>query len=311
MEGSTVEICLPKRWHRQKCDWEKCLDSRIIFWKLEGTSFRFKEKLKVMKEGKPMYNMHKNLIMEEIYEGFENTITTKENYQIKFICSFQNIDEYPFDLEVCYIDIVNYGAATKLVNLIPVKIEHFGRKSIAQYTVQDISLYNKSFIGGSSGIQVRIQLGRDFRSIFCVTYLPTILMNIINQSTNYLDNSQFLEAIITVNITCMMVLAALYISVSTSLPSTANIKYIDIWLLFSLIFPFIIILINILLYFAKKGNISTVKVKPMVKARGSKEQEYKSEMSVKMARNCIALYVNPFVFVGFVLVYLVYGLYLL
>ena len=108
-----------------------------------------------------------------------------------------------------------------------------------------------------------------------------------------------------------MVLAALYISVSTSLPTTANIKYIDIWVLFSLIFPFIIILINSMLYFAKKGNISTVKVKPMVKARGSKEQEYKSEMSVKMALNCIALYVNPFVFVGFVLVYLVYGLYLL
>jgi hypothetical protein len=283
----------------------------LIFGNLKEYISDSKGKLKVMKEGRPMYNMHQNLIMEEIYDGIKNTITMKENYQIKFICSFQNIDEYPFDSEVCNIDIINFGAASELVNLIPIKIEYFGRKSIAQYTVKDISLHNKSFIGGTSGIQVRIQLGRDFRSIFCVTYLPTILMNIINQSTNYLENSQFLEAIITVNITCMMVLAALYISVSSSLPTTAKIKYIDIWLLFSLIFPFIIILINIILYYAKNDKKSTLKVKPMVKATSSKEQEQKSQMSVEMVLNCNALYINPFVYVGFVTVYLVYGVYLL
>ena len=108
-----------------------------------------------------------------------------------------------------------------------------------------------------------------------------------------------------------MVLAALYISVSTSLPTTANIKYIDIWLLFSLIFPFIIILINILLYFTKKGNNSTVKVKPMLKAGSSKEKDDQSQLSGEMTLNCIALYVNPFAYIGFVTVYLVYGIYLL
>ena len=103
----------------------------------------------------------------------------------------------------------------------------------------------------------------------------------------------------------MMVLAALYISVSTSLPTTANIKYIDIWLLFSLIFPFIIILINIMLYYAKNDKNSTLKVRPMVKARSSKEQEETSQMSVGIVLNCIALYLNPFVYVGFVILYIV------
>ena len=55
-------------------------------------------------------------------------------------------------------------------------------------------------------IGIEVELGRDFTSIFTTTYLPTILMNFINQVTNYLDNTKYLETIITVNITSLMVL---------------------------------------------------------------------------------------------------------
>ena len=82
-----------------------------------------------------------------------------------------------------------------------------------------------------------------------VTYLPTILMNIINQATNYIaakGDSKF-EMIYTINITSMMVLASIYLSVSTSLPSTPTIKPVEIWLLFNLFYPFLVIIINILL----------------------------------------------------------------
>ena len=45
----------------------------------------------------------------------------------------------------------------------------------------------------------------------------------------------------------MMVLASIYLSVSTSLPSTPNIKPVEIWLLFNLGYPFLNILVNIIL----------------------------------------------------------------
>ena len=45
----------------------------------------------------------------------------------------------------------------------------------------------------------------------------------------------------------MMVLASIYLSVSASLPATSNIKPIEVWLIFNLAFPFVIILINVLL----------------------------------------------------------------
>ena len=78
-----------------------------------------------------------------------------------------------------------------------------------------------------------------------MTYLPTILMNIINQATNYVRDDNY-ELILTINITSMMVLASIYLSVSSSLPITASIKPVEVWLLFNLVYPFMVIMINIL-----------------------------------------------------------------
>ena len=78
-----------------------------------------------------------------------------------------------------------------------------------------------------------------------VTYLHTIMMNLINQATIYIDNN--FDLLLTINITCMMVLASVYISVSSSLPVTAGIKNVEVWLLFNLAYPVLVILVNIAL----------------------------------------------------------------
>ena len=94
-------------------------------------------------------------------------------------------------------------------------------------------------------LRLAVEFRRKYLSIFMVTYLPTILMNILNQATNYLSGESKYDLIITVNITSMMVLASIYLSVSTSLPSTPNIKPVEVWLLFNLAYPFMVILINV------------------------------------------------------------------
>ena len=80
-----------------------------------------------------------------------------------------------------------------------------------------------------------------------VTYLPTILMNMINQATCYIDTEDKYSLIITVNITCMMVLASVYLSVSASLPTTSDIKPVELWLLVNLAFPGVVILLQVVL----------------------------------------------------------------
>ena len=45
----------------------------------------------------------------------------------------------------------------------------------------------------------------------------------------------------------MMVLASVYLSVSSSLASTPNIKPVETWLLFNLAYPFLVILVNVII----------------------------------------------------------------
>ena len=100
-------------------------------------------------------------------------------------------------------------------------------------------------------LKISVSLRKKPLSIFMVTYLPTILMNIINQATNYITGDSKYVLIITVNITSMVVLASIYLSVSTSLPSTADIKPVEIWLLFNLAYPFLVIITNVVLQVSK------------------------------------------------------------
>ena len=72
-------------------------------------------------------------------------------------------------------------------------------------------------------------------------------MNIVNQATNYITGDTKYDLIYTINITCMMVLASVYLSVSTSLPITSDIKPVELWLLFNLSYPFLTILVNVAL----------------------------------------------------------------
>ena len=116
-----------------------------------------------LSKGKFQTNTRDKLAMEEIYEGYENPISLKNFYQVKFICIFNNIDLYPFDVETCTIDIVNAGNGNKFIKLIPKNVENYALDSIAQYTIEGISFVNVTFTKELSGVQVRIELGRDFR----------------------------------------------------------------------------------------------------------------------------------------------------
>ena len=184
---------------------------------------------------------------------------------------------------------------------VSVRLSYTGLERVGQYRVQAVRF--KSNREPGDPVIIEVELGRDFGSIFCITYLPTILMNIINQATNYLDNSQYLEAIISLNLTSLMVLSALYISVAASLPATSSIKHVDIWLLSSLIFPFLIVLLNIAIYVVNQGKKRVVQVNPIT---GS---DKKIKVDLGFILSVTARYVLPTIYTGFALVHFVLGLY--
>ena len=123
--------------------------------------------------------------------------------------------------------------------LLSKEIEMLGETELMKYTVQSWSIETLEH-----GICVTIVLGRKILNAFLTTYLPTILLMIIIHSTNYYKDF-FFEAIVTVNLTGMLVLCTMFVSVSGNLPVTSDIKMIEVWLIFSLMVPFTEVLLQV------------------------------------------------------------------
>ena len=78
------------------------------------------------------------------------------------------------------------------------------------------------------------------------TYLPTIMLVTVGHLTHYLKDN-FFECSIGVNMIVMMVLTSMMLSVMESLPRTATIKMVEVWMFLSLSLPFFNIFLHILL----------------------------------------------------------------
>ena len=164
------------------------------------------------------------------------------------------------------------------------------------------------------GVEIKITFGRKMGSIFLITYLPTILMNIINTVTSFFEDIKFEGDIIKVNMTCMMVLSAMYISVSNSLPTTSEIKFVEIWLLFSLAYPFCIILTQVFIQNAKiaekiktkNDSHTTQEIEEAWIAKSEKKINSKNVSMVKIGQ-FLSRVVIPLTGIMFGIVYFSYG----
>ena len=65
----------------------------------------------------------------------------------------------------------------------------------------------------NSDLKISIVLGRKLLTIVLTTFVPTVLLSMISFSTNHFKNF-FFEAIVTVNLTVLLVLATLFITVT-------------------------------------------------------------------------------------------------
>ena len=89
----------------------------------------------------------------------------------------------------------------------------------------------------NQGVDLKIVMNRRIMNELLTTFLPTIFILGIVYATNFFKPF-FFEAVVTVNLTSLLVLTTLFISVSKSLPPTAYVKMVDIWLIFAQLIPF-------------------------------------------------------------------------
>ena len=141
-----------------------------------------------------------------VFDGEENALQSERTYNTQFICSYK-MNWYPFDTQTCYMDFIMKANADEFIKLVPNNMKYSGPVDLSTYFIRSTSIC-AAVISNKNGVRVKVVLGRPLLSTLLTTFLPTVLLNVIGHVTNYFKPF-FFEAVITVNLTVMLVLATM------------------------------------------------------------------------------------------------------
>ena len=148
---------------------------------------------------------------------------------VDFYCPFQ-LDYYPFDGQNCPIILINKGDEGENIEFIQDKLTYLGPTTMKQYQIGTPEFVSTK----DNTIKVEIKFRRDTMSELLTTILPTVLIVIVSYfeiyqffcrllylnnffqssfATNYFIEEHF-EAIVTVNLTALLVMVTLFIGMS-------------------------------------------------------------------------------------------------
>ena len=160
-----------------------------------------------------------------IFKGSENSIFMSRAYDTHFLCEY-DMAFYPFDSQICTMDITLNVVQIPFCQLKVENLLYEGPEELVQYFIRSRHMVLVK-IKGSEGVRVYIVLGRRLLSNILTVYLPTILLNLTGHVTVYFKPFFFevrfdlrhcffrqklilcFQAIITVNLTVMLVLATM------------------------------------------------------------------------------------------------------
>ena len=136
------------------------------------------------------------------------------------------------------MELVVRKLETKIMEIVPNALRMESQTVLTQYIIKNWTLDYVDKSDPSRGINMMLVFRRRIVNAILTIYLPTILVLCIVYATNFFKEF-FFEAIVSVNLTSLLVLTTLFISVSGSLPQTAYIKMVDVWLIFAQAVPWV------------------------------------------------------------------------
>ena len=103
------------------------------------------------------------------------------------------------------------------------------------------------------GVRMTIVLKRKIMNEMMVTYLPSVLLMMITYATTFFK-PYFFEAALSVNLTTMLVMTTIFMTVMQMLPATAYVKMIDIFLIFGQLYPFSEVVLLTMMEYKREGD---------------------------------------------------------
>ena len=174
-----------------------------------------------------------------IFNGRENTFSMKRVYSVKWICNYK-IQWFPFDTQTCTMEFRPEGNSDANIKLLVDSLTYGGPQDLTQYFIRNQSMI---FRDNDESIVVTVILGRRLVGNMLTVFLPTLIMVIMSQATNYFKPF-FFETVIQVNLTIILVLTTMFLAISQNLPKTSYVKMLDLWFILVLLVPFVYVLIH-------------------------------------------------------------------
>ncbi len=142
-----------------------------------------------------------------VFDGKDVILTLDKEYAPELLCNYE-LSSFPFDQQICFIEIgfintdnTRYNLSTDL--------------QVYKYSVYSIQLGNHTTMDTKylKIFQIPIVLVANVRPVLINTYMPTTLLTLITQMTNYLELPEMFEMSTTVNTTVLLTLSALFVAV--------------------------------------------------------------------------------------------------
>ena len=105
----------------------------------------------------------------------------------------------------------------------------------------------------NGGVRMTIVLKRKIMNEMMTTYLPSVLLILITYATTFFK-PYFFEAALSVNLTTMLVMTTIFMTVMQMLPATAYVKMIDVFLIFGQLYPFSEVVLLTIMEYQREGD---------------------------------------------------------
>ena len=142
------------------------------------------------------------------------------------------------------INMTLSGRDRQTVRLLPHRMMMNQSLDMTLFVITQWSLTERDPSSPEEGIMMTVVLKRKIAKEILTTYVPTALLMMITLATIFIKQFYF-EAAMGTNLTTMLMMTTIFMTVMAELPSTAYVKHIDIWLIGCQLVPFLEVLLLI------------------------------------------------------------------
>ena len=157
--------------------------------------------LEAIPNGNFFYTAEDNM---HVFEGSENALSLKMEYYAEWTCEYK-YHWYPFDTQVCRMEFISTKYRT---DFHPTDLTLSPDISLSRYTLSKIRMCKMDRPHELKAIVVEVTLGRPIINNLLTVLVPTLLLVIISFTARVFAE-EYMDMVIQVNLTILLVLATL------------------------------------------------------------------------------------------------------